>query len=116
MRTRALILFFPFALFIAETVSFPTHANTDCKKMTCSKMMKQMSCSHKKDNSEKPSNKCNNTAACSICPVCSIFVFQPQHTWFIKYTLLKNNYPLSNGGSLSSYISKVWKPPNKLFI
>ena len=112
MKAAALILLFPFTVFIAETISFPTQASNTCKKLSCTKMMDRMSCSHKKDNCEKPSGKKDDTSPCSICPVCSTFVFQAEYVASVAYILLKKDFPLINTGYISSYASEVWKPPN----
>ena len=80
--------------------------------MTCMKMMEKMSCSHKKDNSKKPDGKCENTSNCTVCPVCSMFVFQSQFDWHTKKIFFKKDFPLLNIGNISSYSSAIWKPPN----
>jgi hypothetical protein len=117
MKVRALILLFPFVLFLGETVSFPLEANSSCwKKMSCMKMMKPAKCPGNKAHNQKPSGKCNNSPDCSICPVCSTFTFQPQYEWLPKYSPFKKNYRLVNTGYLSSYVSPVWKPPNSYFL
>lgn len=112
MRAKALILFIPFTLFFAEMLSFPTQVNAGCKKMSCMKMC-QTKCSHKKDDCEKP-DKCNNKAACTICPLCSIFTFQSTYFPF-QNSFYKTTYPLLNKDDLSTFTSEVWKPPNRLF-
>ena len=112
MRTKALILIFPFAVFLTETVSFPMQINSRCKQMSCMKTMSEMNCPHKKGNCEKPAGKCNNSSACSICPVCCIFVFQPQYSWSLHKGIPKKKYHLANTGYISSYASDIWKPPN----
>ncbi|MGE5105923.1 MAG: hypothetical protein ACM3H8_00125 [Sphingobacteriales bacterium] len=76
------------------------------------KTMERKQCSNKKENTPRPVKSCNNTAGCSSCPVCSLFVFQPGFTTAAKYILIVKNYTLINTGNLSSYKVKVWKPPN----
>jgi hypothetical protein len=112
MKARAIILLFPFAIFLAETASFPREVNKTCSKMSCRKMMKSMKCPGKKPDSQRPSGKCNTIPDCSACPVCASFTFQPQYEWFPKYSPFKKNYRLVNTGYISSYVSPVWKPPN----
>ena len=118
MKTRALILFFPLAIFLAETASFPLEANSTCKKNFCMKMMKQTKCSGKtkcskeKNDQQKPSGKCNNNSDCTICPVCLTFTFQPLYELPLKNFTFEKNYPRLNTGFVSSYIPPVWKPPN----
>ncbi len=120
MKANAIILLLPLALFIIETISFPLHANSLCKKMTCMKMSTAMKCPHQKDNSKKDTGKsdpadsgnCSNNTECSLCPVCSIFVFQPQYELQLKYELLQCRYPSLHKDYVSSYTSEVWKPPN----
>ena len=112
MRVKALILIFPFAVFLTETVSFPLQISSKCKQMSCIKTMSEMNCPHQKDNCKKPAGKCNNSSACSICPVCCIFVFQPQYSLSLNKDIPKKNYQLLNTGCISSYASDIWKPPN----
>src|SRR5574338_509897 len=118
MKSKAIILLLPFVLFISETISFPLHANDSCKKMTCKKMMAHLQCPHQKDNCKKfpgkteprNSDACNNGSECSLCPVCSIFVFQAQYELQLKYDFLQSRYPSLHKDFISSYTSKVWKP------
>ncbi len=112
MKLKALILLFPFAVFLTETYVFPLEVKSECSKMSCMKMKKMMEpkCHDKKD-SQKPAGKCNNIPECSLCPVCFVFTLQPQYELSLKYFLLKKNYPLINTGYMSCYIPPVWKPP-----
>jgi hypothetical protein len=112
MKTRAFILLFPFAVYLAETVHFPQEANKGCKKMSCMKMKMPMKCHDKKDDSEKPSGKCNNNPDCTFCPVCYTFTFLTQYELTVKYTLIEKNYLQITSGYITSYIPPVWKPPN----
>jgi hypothetical protein len=120
MKAKAIILLLPFVLFITETISFLLQANSACKKMTCMKMKTAMKCPHQKDNCKKNTGKsdpansgnCSNNSECSLCPVCSIFVFQPQFELQVKYDLLQCRYPSLHKDYVSSYTSEVWKPPN----
>ena len=116
MRARALILIFPFAVFLTETVTFPMQINTRCKQMSCIKTIGEMNCPRKKGNCEKPAGKCDNSSACSICPVCSIFVFQPQYSLSVLKDFTKKNYQLLNAGYIFSYTSDIWKPPNNYLL
>ena len=123
MKIRALILFFPFAVFLVETVSFTSvvnnlcmKENVGCKKMSCPKKEKQEPCQNKKEHDQKPIGKCNNTPDCSTCPVCFAFTFLSQYEWLAKSFLFKKNYRLINAGYVSSYIPPVWKPPNGYFL
>jgi hypothetical protein len=135
MRTKALILFFPFAVFLAETASFIPAMKDACaistaKKSTCTKEKNQDACTPKKEKSTctkiKQQNKCcnrgagktpadntcNNNADCSTCPVCYTFIFQQQYEWPAQHFVFKKNYGLINSGHISSYTNDVWKPPN----
>ena len=135
MRTKALILFFPFAVFMAETASFIPAMKNACailaaKKTACTKEKKQDVCSRKKEISSctkikqqhtccnkgsgktPADNSCNDNADCSTCPVCYTFIFQQLYEWPAQQFLLKKNYGLINTGSISSYTTDVWKPPN----
>jgi hypothetical protein len=105
-------LIFPLAVFLTETVSFPLQISSRCKQMSCMKTTREMNCPHKRGKCEKPSGKGNNSSACSICPVCCIFVFQPQYSWSLDKGIPKKNYQLLNPGYISSYASDIWKPPN----
>jgi hypothetical protein len=123
MKARALILFFPFAVFLIETVSFPSQVNNICKKvvnpcekMSCMQMKKPMNCQDKKSDNEKPSGRCNNNPDCTFCPVCYTFTFQPQYQWSPKFFSFKKNYRLVNTGYVSSYISLIWKPPDSYLL
>lgn len=119
MKVRALILFFPFAIFLAEMNVFPSEVNkscgktetNSCQKMSCKMARMPMKCAGKKDNNQKQ-GKCNNNPDCTFCPVCSVFTFQPQYEWSAKYLFLKKNYPRVNTRFISSYISAAWKPPD----
>lgn len=135
MRTKALILFFPFAVFLAETASFipamkDTCAKVVAEKTTCTKEKEQKTCTRKKEENackkikqqdaccnKKPGktpadNTCNDNAGCSTCPVCYTFIFQQQYEWPAQQFLFKKNYRLINTGHISAYTSDVWKPPN----
>lgn len=114
MRLRALILFIPFVVFLTETVSFPLHINTRCKTVVCMKMS-AMNCPQKKEPGKSP-GKCNDSAPCSICPVCSIFVFQFQYTLSIHNNPQPRNYQLLDAERISSYASEIWKPPNNYLL
>jgi hypothetical protein len=117
MKIRALILFFPFTVFLAETAFMPAASNTckkeniSCRQTSCMKM-KQSPCQSKKEHNKKPPGKCNNTSECSSCPVCFTFTFLPQYEWSARSFSFKKNYWLINTGHISSYIPPVWKPPN----
>ena len=111
MRTKAFILLFPLSVFLTETITFPTQINARCKQMSCVRMMDKVNCPHKK-GCHKPAGKCDNSALCSICPVCSIFVFQPQYSWSLHKDVLKRAYQLPDAGYIFSYSSDIWKPPN----
>jgi hypothetical protein len=122
MKIRALILLFPFTVFLAETVSFTSlvnnlckNENVTCKKMPCMKMKKESPCQSKKKHDQKPSGKCNNTD-CTICPICFTFTFLSQYELPVKDFRYKKNYRLINDGYVSSYIPPVWKPPNGYFL
>jgi len=135
MRTKALILFFPFAVFLAETASFipamkdacaiMTAKKSSCtkekkqdactpkeEKNTCTKIKQQDKCCNKKTGKIPTDNKCNDKADCSTCPVCYTFIFQQQYEWPAQQFFSKKNYGLINTGHTSSYSSDVWKPPN----
>ena len=123
MKIKALILFFPFAVFLVETVSFASAVNNLCKKenvgcgkMSCMKMKKRESCQSKKQHDQKPAGKCNDIPGCSTCPVCFAFTFLSQYEWSAKSFLFKKNYRLINASDVSSYIPPVWKPPNDYFL
>ena len=117
MKTQALILLFPFAVFLTETAVLPLETKTTCSKMSCIKMKRttEMKCQGKKGHDQKPSGKCNNTPDCSTCPVCLAFIFLPQYEWTANYFPHKKNYRLVNAGYLTCYIPPVWKPPNSCF-
>lgn len=134
MRTKALILFFPFAVFLAETASFIPAMKEACtikatKKSACTKEKKENACSSKnekqgctkgeqdgcsnKDSNKTPADKsCTDNAGCSTCPVCYTFIFQQQYEWAARHFKLKKNYTVINTGHISSYTNDVWKPPN----
>jgi len=115
MRLRALILFIPLAAFLTETVSFPMHITTRCKTTVCMKMS-EVNCPHKEKASDKKPEKCNESQACSICPVCSIFIFQSQYYLSIHKDIQPQNYQQLNRGYISSYTSEIWKPPNNYLL
>ncbi len=130
MRTKALILFFPFAVFLTETISFIPAMKAACtivakekkpdvcslknEESTCCAMMKQHNeCNKEKENGEIPEEKdCNDNADCSTCPVCYTFIFQTQYEWTGQEFLCKKDYWLINTDHISNYIPDVWKPPN----
>lgn len=136
MRTKALILFFPFAVFLAETASFIPAMQDKCaivaaEKSACAKEKKQDACTRKKEKStctnteqqdkcstKKEQNKipvdnnCDDNPDCSTCPVCYTFIFQHQYEWPAQQFVCKKNYSLINAGYLSAYTTDVWKPPN----
>jgi hypothetical protein len=87
-----------------------------CSKISCIKMkrMMEMKCRGEKEHNQGSQGKCNNPD-CSVCPVCSTFIFLAQYEWSAKYFRFKKNYRLINTGYLSSYIPPVWKPPNSYF-
>ena len=116
MRRSALILLFPFTLFFTETVIFPTEINTRCKKISSAKMMKDMNCPRKKGKCEKPDGTCNNSSQCSICPVCSIFSFQPLYSLTVQKVIPKKNYRLMNSAIISFLSSDIWKPPKNYLL
>ena len=116
MRRRALILLFPFTLFFTETVVFPMEINTRCKKISSTRMMKDMNCPHKKGKCEKPDGTCNNSSPCSVCPVCSIFSFQPLYSLTVQKNIPKKKYQLLNSALISFYSSDIWKPPNNYLL
>jgi hypothetical protein len=119
MKINALILLFPFTVFLAETVSFTSVFSNDCKKenitcqkISCMKMKKESPCQSKKKHDQKPSGKCNDVPDCSICPICFMFTFPPQYELSVKDFPFKKNYRLINARHVSTYIPPVWKPPN----
>ena len=123
MRIQALILIFPFAVFLIETASFIPVMKEACAKMTprksscCMKTKAADKCHNKKATDKKTSdNKCTNNPDCTTCPVCYTFIFQPQYEWPAQQFLFTKNYSLLNTIYISSYTSNVWKPPNGFFI
>lgn len=135
MRTKALILFFPFTVFLAETASFiPAMKNTCAlfftKITACTKEKKQDVCTRKKVMNSRTKikqqktccnkgagktpagNTCNDNVDCSTCPVCYTFIFQQQYEWPAQQFAFKKNYGLINSAQTSSYTNDVWKPPN----
>ena len=122
MRTQAIILIFPFAVFLTETVSFVPAMKDECaivaakKSNCCMKTKKPDQCHNKKATDKKTSdNKCNNNPDCTTCPVCYTFIFQPQYKWAAEQFYFKKNYELLNASYISSYTPNVWKPPNGCF-
>jgi hypothetical protein len=115
MKIKAFILFFPFAMFVAETISFPLQANNASKEMTCMKDINHMNYPIEKNDCSKPDGKCDDSPNCSICPVCALFTFLPQYIFTVPAVAIKKNYPLLKTGYNSSYISSVWKPPDSYF-
>src|SRR6266576_3076024 len=113
MKTRAFILVLLFAVFLAETASFPREIKNNCGKMPC--MMKSMllkKCHSQKDNGQKFPGNCNEKNDCSVCPVCLTFTFLPQYEYSVNYFFPRKNYPLISIDCTSLYIPPVWKPPN----
>jgi hypothetical protein len=116
MKIRALILLFPFAVYLTETVVFPAEVNKTCKKMSCVKMNKPMKCHGKKSNNQKSSGKCDTNPDCTLCPVCFTFTFHPQYEWSAKSFPFEKNYRQVSAGYISAYLPPVWKPPNSYFL
>ena len=129
MKTPAIILLVSFALFLAETASFPPNLIELCKKSSCIKTtcevkktkcekkeskcgMKQTKCSGKKDTDNKSSADCKENPNCIYCPVCSVFTFPPQYELSLTYLFFTKKYPLINCSHTAAYIPPVWKPPN----
>ncbi|HMK05560.1 MAG TPA: hypothetical protein VK489_15270 [Ferruginibacter sp.] len=115
MRTAALILFFPFTVFMTETASFIPAMADQCalvateESSCCMKTDDQASCT--KDTEEMPED-CTDNPDCSTCPVCYTFTFQPRYEWSAPPLLIKKDYSLGTTGYSSSYTANVWKPPN----
>ncbi len=123
MRTQALILIFPFAVFLIETASFIPAMKDACtivaaKKTSCCMKTKAADQCHNKKAADKkdPDNKCTNNPDCTTCPVCYTFIFQPQYEWPAQQFIFTKKYSLLNTSYISSYTSNVWKPPNGFFI
>ena len=121
MKTPAVILLFPFAVFLTESASFPPRLIELCKKTSCMKTkcgMKKTNCSAKKDTDKKPSGDCKGNLNCTFCPVCSVFTFPQPYEPSLKCLFFTKKYPLMNCGHSAAYIPPVWKPPNQhhLFI
>src|ERR1051326_8425930 len=116
MKFRAAILFFPIVAFFVETASFPSTIKNTCGKTRCSKQaIMGMRCHRKDAQDRKLPGKCN-TPDCSVCPVCAMFVFQPQYEWTSTYLVFAIKYRLTNSVCVSCYIPSVWKPPNGLSV
>jgi hypothetical protein len=112
MKFDALILLFPFTIFLIETSSFPLEVKTICSETQCMRQANmELNCNGEKDQDQKSPGKCN-TPDCSVCPVCFLFIFQPQYEWSINYFSFKTNYNSVNSRYVSSYIASIWKPPN----
>ncbi|MEO6540867.1 MAG: hypothetical protein ABIN74_07765 [Ferruginibacter sp.] len=121
MRTRALILLIPFVVFLTETASFIPAMEESCAMVA----VEQSSCCMKEipadgpcedaGNKESPCKPCEDNPDCSTCPVCYIFIFQPQFEWHAKAFVFKKNYNLLTASYISSYTTDVWKPPNGFF-
>lgn len=132
MRTKAVILFFPFAVFLFETASFVPVLVEKCtkaasKKSSCTKPEPQDACSKKNakpsckpekkqdyGNKDDDSKNCENNPDCRTCPVCYTFIFQSLYEWPARSFRPGKDYALMNTGCISFYISSVWKPPNGL--
>jgi hypothetical protein len=125
MKARAVILVFSFAMFLTETASFPMQMINTCKKTypvktscmqtSCAKTkcgMKPTKCTGKKDACKKPTGKCKDNPACTFCPACTAFTFQPQYELTLKYSFFTKKYALISSANIAAYIPPVWKPPN----
>jgi hypothetical protein len=123
MRTRALILLIPFVVFLTETASFIPAMKESCamvavEKSSCcmKKMTAKAGCRNKNSGSkESPAKPCADNPDCTTCPVCYIFIFQPQYEWQAKAFAYKKNYSLLTESYISSYTADMWKPPNGFF-
>ena len=137
MRTKALILFFPFAVFLTETGSFFPAMKKACaamaskiklctkntkqdactlnkKKNTCTKTKQQNRCCNKKADKTPAGNSCNDNPDCTTCPVCYTFIFQQQYEWHARQFPVKKIYGLTKTGHTSSYNSSFFHPPHGL--
>lgn len=119
MRIKALILFFPFAVFLTETASFIPAMKEACtivaaKKSSCSKIESLEKCNKQKEaeNNDSPEKKCEDSPDCKTCPVCYTFIFQPQYEWAAGHFILMRSYNLHNTDFTSFYYPDAWKPPN----
>ena len=138
MRTPALILLFPFAVFLTETAGFnpavkgacavvpaekryiaknspPGNCHKKKEKNCCTKMKKQDECNNKKGDG-KNGNRCENKPDCNTCPVCYTFIVQPQYEWSAHRFVSPKNYGLLTTSYISVYTTNVWKPPNGLSV
>ena len=75
-------------------------------------MQSGMHCPHKGSKSQVPDSRCNNSSSCSICPVCSIFVYQPHYVVNIQRPFLKESHAMVGCNIISSFLVDIWKPPN----
>lgn len=124
MRIQALILVFPFAVFLTETVSFVPALEDACTMVSAEKSSCCMKvetpdieeCGSKTgDNKNTADNNCTDNPDCKTCPVCYTFIFQPQYEWRATAFCFKKNYSSLATGYISSYTTDVWKPPNGFF-
>ena len=101
MRIQALILIFPFTVFLTETASFVPALQDACtiasveKSPCCMKTesMEEKECRSKTENDKNTSgNDCTDNPDCTTCPVCYTFIFQPQYEWPAKQFLFTKNY------------------------
>ncbi|HMI78413.1 MAG TPA: hypothetical protein VK484_06440 [Ferruginibacter sp.] len=117
MRTAALILLFPFTVYMTETASFIPAMAAQCalvateESSCCMKTNDQDECSMPEDTEEAPGD-CTDSPDCTTCPVCYSFIFQPRYEWSPVPVLIKKDYSLLDTSYSSSYTSNVWKPPN----
>jgi hypothetical protein len=123
MRIKALILLVPFVVFITETFSvIPVMAETcvvvKVKPSTC--CMKQQNKAQRQCPAKKKCDKnkggmdCEGNPGCTACPVCYLFILQPQYEWQPAVFTTGKNYSSLTTVSISFYSNSVWKPPNGL--
>jgi hypothetical protein len=124
MRIQALILVFPFAVFLTETASFVPALQDACtivsaeESSCCMKIenTEEEECGSKTENDKNTSgNDCTDNTDCTTCPVCYTFIFQPQYEWPAEQFLFTKNYGSLSTSYTSFYIPDVWKPPNGFF-
>jgi hypothetical protein len=108
-------------VFLTETASFTPAMVESCEIKAAEKgsccMMQEMQEDEqapvkKCGNKETPAKSCEDDADCTTCPVCYMFIFQPQFEWQPTIFTFTKNYSLLTTGDISSFTIDVWKPPN----
>lgn len=115
VKFSATILLVTFIMFIAQTIVLPSVCAETRKEKDCCGACAMMNKPCAGQDAAKHDNK-TGTPKCADCPMCTVLMFTAAANFKPGISYVTTQYPQPVTVNLSSYFSKLLKPPNYSFL